>query len=85
MELVYPIALATSDELVYAGATGVDPATMTYITNTEFYLYNGHFYWTMTPVAFTGGLAYVDNLNDDGGVSNNSVNVSNDNGRRYCY
>ena len=82
MELVYPIALATSDELVYAGATGVDPATMTYITNTEFYLYNGHFYWTMTPVAFTGGSAYVDNLNDDGGVSNNSVNVSNDNGVR---
>lgn len=69
MELVYPIALATSDELVYAGATGLDPATMTYITNTEFYLYKGDFYWTMTPFAFSGGLAAVDGLNDGGGVN----------------
>ena len=68
MELVYPIALATSDELVYAGATGLDLATMTYITNTEFYLYNGEFYWTMTPFAFAGGFAYVGSLGDLGGV-----------------
>lgn len=74
MELVYPIALATSDELVYAGATGIDPATMTYITNTEFYLFNGNFCWTMTPFFFAGGDAYVDYLNDFGGVNNSNVN-----------
>lgn len=73
MELVYPIALATSDELVYAGATGVDPATMTYITNTEFYLFNGNFCWTMTPFVFVGGYANVDFFGDFGGVGADSV------------
>lgn len=73
MELVYPIALATSDELVYAGATGIDLATMTYITNTEFYLFNGDFCWTMTPFFFAGGNAHVDNLNGNGNVNRNYV------------
>lgn len=73
MELVYPIALATSDELVYAGATGIDPATMTYITNTEFYLFNGNFCWTMTPFVFAGGYANVDFFGDFGGVGSDSV------------
>lgn len=73
MELVYPIALATSDELVYAGATGIDPATMTYITNTEFYLFNGNNCWTMTPFVFAGGYAYVGYLSDSGIVINNGV------------
>ena len=76
MELVYPIALATSDELVYAGATGLDPATMTYITNTEFYLYKGDFYWTMTPFAFAGGVASVGLLSDNGFVNGGYVNRS---------
>lgn len=74
MELVYPIALATSDELVYAGATGIDPATMTYITNTEFYLFNGDFCWTMTPFFFAGGYAYVGILRDYGSVIGSNVN-----------
>lgn len=74
MELVYPIALATSDELVYAGATGIDPATMTYITNTEFYLFNGKFCWTMTPFVFAGGYANVDFFGDFGGVGSDGVN-----------
>ena len=78
MELVYPIALATSDELVYAGATGLDPTTMTYITNTEFYLYNGAFYWTMTPFGFVGGRAIVGYLSDSGSVGNSSVIYSDD-------
>lgn len=73
MELVYPIALATSDELVYAGATGIDPATMTYITNTEFYLFYGNFCWTMTPFFFAGGYAGVDGLSDYGYVDFNGV------------
>lgn len=73
MELVYPIALATSDELVYAGATGIDPATMTYITNTEFYLFYGNFCWTMTPFFFVGGTAYVADLDDSGHVNDGGV------------
>ena len=73
MELVYPIALATSDELVYAGATGIDQATNTYITNTEFYLFNGDFCWTMTPFFFEGGSANVGSLSDKGRVSANRV------------
>lgn len=73
MELVYPIALATSDELVYAGATGIDPATMTYITNTEFYLFNGNFCWTMTPFFFAGGNACVDGLSGYGNVGVDNV------------
>lgn len=73
MELVYPIALATSDELVYAGATGIDPATMTYITNTEFYLFNGDFCWTMTPFFFAGGDASVDGLSAYGNVGCSDV------------
>lgn len=73
MELVYPIALATSDELVYAGATGIDPATKTYITNTEFYLFNGNFCWTMTPFVFAGGYANVDFFGDFGGVGSDGV------------
>ena len=77
MELVYPIALATSDELVYAGATGLDPATMTYITNTEFYLYKGDFYWTMTPFDFASGIAFVGYLNGNGYVGDNNVDGNN--------
>ena len=73
MELVYPIALATSDELVYAGAAGLDPATMTFITNTEFYLYTGSWYWAMTPFAFAGGSAGVGGLGGDGDVDSGLV------------
>ena len=73
MELAYPIALATNDELVYAGAAGTDLATMTYITNTEFYLYNGALYWTMTPFGFGGGVAFVVELYEDGYVNGSNV------------
>lgn len=76
MELVYPIALATSDELVYAGATGIDPATMTYITNTEFYLFDGDFCWTMTPFFFADRDANVDILYDGGFVYSDNVSYN---------
>lgn len=74
--LTYPIALITSDEVVMAGGSGFDPATMTYITNDNYYLYpkNGdYWYWTMTPFAFAGGRAIVDFVNDVGLVSNDFV------------
>lgn len=60
MNLTYPIALATIDELVYAGAVGIDAMTISYITNTEFYLYAGTSYWTMTSHSFSDGGADVD-------------------------
>ena len=40
--LTYPVGLITADELAYAGAV--------YKTdNTNYYLYTGQYYWTMTP------------------------------------
>lgn len=74
--LTNPIALITSDEVVMAGGSGFDPATMTYITNDNYYLFpaNGdYWYWTMTPFAFAGGDASVGRVSRDGYVSGNLV------------
>lgn len=76
--LTNPIALITSDEVVMGGGAGFDTATMTYITNNNYYLYpvNGNYwYWTMTPFAYAGGRANVDNVSSDGGVNDYIVNV----------
>ena len=62
---------------MYAGGVGADPATMTYITNEDFYLFMGYFYWSMTPFAFSGGFASVDGLNGRGIVDYVSVDGSN--------
>ena len=78
--LTNPIALITSDEVVMGGGAGIDVATMTYITNDNYYLYpvNGsYWYWTMTPFAYAGGNAYVENLDSDGDVGYNPVNLNN--------
>lgn len=72
-KLTYPVALITTDEEMYAGGVGADPATMTYITNEDFYLYNGNYYWSMTPFAFAGGYADVGGLDDGGFVNNGNV------------
>lgn len=40
--LKYPVALLSSDEAVYAGGAYSS-------ANSEFYLYNGEYYWLMTP------------------------------------
>ena len=74
--LTNPIALITSDEVVMGGGAGIDTATMTYITNNNYYLYpvNGNYwYWTMTPFAYAGGHARVDIVCDVGYVRLNSV------------
>lgn len=73
--LTNPIALITSDEVVMGGGAGFDTATMTYITNNNYYLYpvNGNYwYWTMTPFAYAGG-AFVDDVYGDGSVYGDSV------------
>lgn len=56
--LTNPIALITHDEVVMAGGTGIDFATMTFITNDNYYLYpvnENYWYWTMTPFAYSDG------------------------------
>lgn len=79
--LTYSIALITSDEVVMAGGgAGIDVATMTYIANDNYYLYpkNGYnYYWMMTPFAYAGGNAYVENLDSDGDVGYNPVKLNN--------
>ena len=58
--LTNPIALITHDEVVMAGGTGIDFATMTFITNDNYYLYpvnENYWYWTMTPFAYSDGVA----------------------------
>ncbi len=72
-KLTYPVALITSDEVMYAGGVGADPATMTYITNEEYYLYTGKHYWSMTPFAFAGGHAMVYCVSKNGIFENPSV------------
>ena len=71
-KLTYPVALITTDEEMYAGGVGADPATMTYITNEDYYLCIGNDYWSMTPFAFASGYTYVSHVNNRGifGYSN---------------
>lgn len=44
----------------------MDSETGNYVMNLDYYLYNGNYYWTMTPWAFVGGAAYVDFVDDSG-------------------
>ena len=48
-KLTNPIALITSDEVYMAGAFTYNYIDDFLIKNTDFYLYNGNLYWTMTP------------------------------------
>lgn len=76
-KLTYPLALITTDEEMYAGGVGADPATMTYITNEDFYLCIGIYYWSMTPFAFTDGGAFVASVGSHGLLGYNVVYYSN--------
>lgn len=79
--LTNPIALITSDEVVMGGGAGFDAATMTYITNDNYYLYlkNGdHSYWTMTPIAYLDSAAVVGSVRIDGFVFSSGVGSNDD-------
>lgn len=79
--LTNPIALITSDEVVMGGGAGFDVATMTYITNDNYYLYlkNGdHSYWTMTPIAYLDSAAFVGSVRIDGFVFSSGVGSNDD-------
>ncbi len=75
-KLTYPVALITTDEEMYAGGVGTDPVTMTYITNEDFYLRVGYYYWSMTPFAFTNGGAFVARVGSHGLLGYNVVYYS---------
>ena len=55
------------------GAFSIDPINNFYIKNTDFYLYNGDWYWTMTPFAAAGGFAGVDIVCSDGRLGDDDV------------
>ena len=49
--LTYPIGLITTDEVYLAGGFAAE--------NYDYYLYTGDYYWTMSPVDFGNGAAFV--------------------------
>lgn len=65
-KLTYPVALITTDEVSLAGGLIIDSETGNYVMNQDYYLYNGNYYWTMTPWGFGGGYPYVDFVDDFG-------------------
>ena len=65
-KLTYPVALITTDEVSLAGGLTMDLETGNYVMNQDYYLYNGNYYWTMTPWVFLGGNAYVDSVFEAG-------------------
>ena len=74
--LTYPVGLITTDEAVLSGGKAFDVANNSYITNTEYYLFDNFWYWSMTPEAFAGDYALVDRVYDNGNVSDASVNYN---------
>ena len=67
--LDYPVGLITADEVAYAG--GVVGSNN---TNSSYYLYTNQTYWTMSPLEFVNGYAFVFIVNNHGSLGNSSVN-----------
>ena len=65
--LTYPIGLITTDEVYLAGGFAAE--------NYDYYLYTGDYYWTMSPVNFDSGYAFV-RLVDSVGYGGNNVLVN---------
>jgi len=74
--LTYPIGLITTDEIILSGGKAYDAMNSSFITNTDYYLYTGDFYWSMTPNAFVGDYANVGLVNVVGFVGGSSVSDS---------
>mgnify|MGYP005795544907 FL=1 len=64
-DLIYPIGLVNTDEVVLAGGYST--------TNSVYYLYTGNYYWTMSPIGFNGFNADVRRVDSNGGVSSSST------------
>ncbi len=57
-DLIYPIGLVNTDEVVLAGGYNT--------SNSGYYLYTGNYYWTMSPGHFYYGVATVRDVSSDG-------------------
>ena len=68
--LTYPVALLTVDEIAYAG--GVYNKS-----NSSYYLYNSDYFWSLSPVYFSGSVARVFYVHSPGSLNSNGVNYAN--------
>ena len=68
--LTYPVALLTADEIAYAG--GVYNKS-----NSSYYLYNSDYFWSLSPVYFSGSVARVFYVHSPGSLNSNGVNYAN--------
>ncbi len=67
--LDYPIGLITLDEGMYAGGGLVRE-------NNDYFLYTGAWYWTMSPIDFSEGIAHAGSIGSFGGIDNyGNVNI----------
>ena len=60
------VGAITADEVEFAGGKNEN--------NTSYYLYNGQYYWTMSPISWGGGRANMFIVNLDGHLNSNYVN-----------
>ena len=74
--LTYGIGLVTTDEVVLAGGWSS--------SNSNYYLYSGQYYWTMSPSRFDGSLALELHVRSDG-IADVGNNVSNSDGARPVF
>ena len=61
--LTHPIGLITSDEVAFAG--GVYGSSY---SNTSYYLHTGQYSWTMSPLNFSGAIAYIFAVHSSGSL-----------------
>ena len=76
-KLDYPVGLILADEVALAGGRGYYNGA--YSPNSNYYLYNGKYYWTLSPSNFSSGssIAYVWLVMPSGSLSPwNSVSAS---------
>ena len=57
--LSYPIGLITADEIVFAGSGEIDG------NSSDFYLYSGNYFWTMTPDNWSDSDILIYEFSDD--------------------
>lgn len=70
--LTYPVGLITADEMAYAGGKYYSGSED---TNRSFYLYTSQWFWALSPYGFSDWGAYEFDLNSDGTLSTDSVNI----------
>jgi hypothetical protein len=67
-KLTYPVGLLTADEVMLAGGRNN--------SNSNYYLYTGQWYWTLSPSAFYDSYAYGFLVTSNGYLSTYDVNRS---------